>query len=119
MLGVGGKTQRTINGLGITTVRQLAEWPVLAEAVELAKTHPPTSPLLVETSIVEALTTAGESAKGAGGMCAAAALKSLRLKTVHDLLNWKFAMWAKAILDLAPAEQQHRGQATTFDWHFK
>lgn len=99
MAGVGGKTSEILHQIGVTTVRDLATLPAYVNSLEVDPDDAAAMKQPVDSMLDPSLTPELRQRRQAG-------LKALRIRTVADMRGYKFAMWAKAILDLAPAERR-------------
>ena len=100
LAGVGGKTSEILQSqLGVSTVRDLATLPAYINALAVDPTDSDATKQPVSTLLDSSLSPELRKQQVDG-------LAALRIRTVGDMRSYKFAMWAAAILELAPSEQR-------------
>ena len=100
LAGVGGKTSEILQSqLGVSTVRDLATLPAYINALAVDPTDSDANKQPVSTLLDSSLSPELRKQQVDG-------LAALRIRTVGDMRSYKFAMWAAAILELAPSEQR-------------
>lgn len=94
LAGVGGKTAEALHTIGVSTVRDLATLPAYLNAMKADPSDAAAMDQPVESVVDPSLTPELRKIQQAG-------LRVLRIRTVGEMRNYKFAGWARAILDLA------------------
>ena len=100
IVGVGGKTSEILHQIEVDTVRDLATLPTYLNALALDPLDRTAMKVSVGSLLSADLAPELREKRLAG-------LLALRIRTVADMRGFKFASWAKAILELAPSEK-HR-----------